>query len=140
MRGGGVIFVVGVILYYLFFGFAYSYFFAGLLLISVISFLDDIITTAPLPQYYLELIYLQQIKQKGISIFCSGRLNTKKALGPAVQPSAKDGLQPILTRLSLTWPNGQVNDKRPAPPPLKAAWQPAATAANRKAQINSLRL
>ena len=42
MRGGGVIFVVGVILYYLLFGLAYSYFFAGLLLISVISFIDDL--------------------------------------------------------------------------------------------------
>ena len=49
-------------------------------------------TPQTLPQYYLDIIECVGFKQKGISIFCSGRLNTKKALGPAAQPSAKDGL------------------------------------------------
>lgn len=42
IRGGGVLFYIGVILFYLLFGFNYSLFFAGLSLIAVISFIDDI--------------------------------------------------------------------------------------------------
>lgn len=42
LRGGGVVFVVGVVLYYLLFGFVYSWFFGGLLAIALVSFLDDI--------------------------------------------------------------------------------------------------
>lgn len=42
IRGGGVVFYVGVLLYNLFYGFQYPWFFAGLTLIAVISFLDDL--------------------------------------------------------------------------------------------------
>lgn len=42
LRGGGVVFVVGVVLYYLLFEFEYSWFFGGLLAIALVSFLDDI--------------------------------------------------------------------------------------------------
>lgn len=42
IRGGGIIFYIGVILYSLFFGFNHPYFIIGLSLISVISFLDDV--------------------------------------------------------------------------------------------------
>lgn len=42
IRGGGVIFFIGVILYSLLFGLTLPYFIIGLTLISVISFIDDV--------------------------------------------------------------------------------------------------
>lgn len=42
LRGGGVVFYLGVLLYFLFFGFTYPWFFAGLTLIAGISFVDDV--------------------------------------------------------------------------------------------------
>lgn len=42
LRGGGVIFYFGVLLYFLMDGFAYPWFFTGLTLIAIISFADDI--------------------------------------------------------------------------------------------------
>lgn len=42
LRGGGVVFYFGVLLYFLFFGFTYPWFFAGLTLIAGVSFVDDI--------------------------------------------------------------------------------------------------
>jgi len=46
LRGGGVLFVVGVALYFFFYGFSYTLFALGLFLISTLSFIDDI---RPLP-------------------------------------------------------------------------------------------
>ena len=42
LRGGGVIFYFGVLLYFVFERFQYPWFFAGLTLISIVSFADDI--------------------------------------------------------------------------------------------------
>lgn len=42
LRGGGVVFYFGALLYFLFNGFSYPYFMLGLTLITVISFIDDI--------------------------------------------------------------------------------------------------
>ena len=42
VRGGGIIFCIGVLLYFLTSGFKYPYFFIGLTLVSFISFLDDL--------------------------------------------------------------------------------------------------
>lgn len=44
LRGGGIIFYIGVLLYFLFYGFSYPLFALGLTLIAIISFLDDIKT------------------------------------------------------------------------------------------------
>ncbi|MET4081173.1 UDP-N-acetylmuramyl pentapeptide phosphotransferase/UDP-N-acetylglucosamine-1-phosphate transferase [Pedobacter sp. UYP30] len=44
IRGGGVIFSLAALLFFLVFGFQYPYFIVGLLLISVISFIDDVVT------------------------------------------------------------------------------------------------
>ncbi|MCX3264070.1 MraY family glycosyltransferase [Pedobacter agri] len=44
IRGGGVIFCLAALIYFFSFGFHYPYFILGLLLISLISFLDDIFT------------------------------------------------------------------------------------------------
>ena len=42
IRGGGIIFPLGILLYELYSGFAYPFFFIGLVIISTISFIDDI--------------------------------------------------------------------------------------------------
>jgi UDP-N-acetylmuramyl pentapeptide phosphotransferase/UDP-N-acetylglucosamine-1-phosphate transferase len=42
LRGGGVIFYIGILFYFIFEGFQYPWFFLGLTLIAIISFADDI--------------------------------------------------------------------------------------------------
>ena len=42
LRGGGVIFYIATLIYFIYSGFSYPYFFVGLTLISIVSFLDDI--------------------------------------------------------------------------------------------------
>jgi len=42
LRGGGIVFYIGVLFYFLLCGFPYPWLFAGLTLISLISFVDDI--------------------------------------------------------------------------------------------------
>ncbi|RZL33186.1 MAG: UDP-GlcNAc--UDP-phosphate GlcNAc-1-phosphate transferase, partial [Pedobacter sp.] len=44
LRGGGIIFLISALLWFIFFGFSYPYFIAGLFSIALISFLDDLIT------------------------------------------------------------------------------------------------
>ena len=42
LRGGGIIFYLGVVLYFLYSGFQYPWFFAGLTLVVAVSFFDDL--------------------------------------------------------------------------------------------------
>ena len=42
LRGGGIIFYIGAILYFLFYGLKYPFFATGLSIIAIISFIDDI--------------------------------------------------------------------------------------------------
>jgi len=42
LRGGGILFYIGILFYFLFDGFQYPWFFLGLTLIAIISFVDDI--------------------------------------------------------------------------------------------------
>ena len=42
LRGGGIVFYLGAVLYFIVSGFKFPWFFAGLTLISAISFADDI--------------------------------------------------------------------------------------------------
>lgn len=44
LRGGGIIFYIGALVYFMYSGFLYPYFFLGLTLMTVVSFLDDIMT------------------------------------------------------------------------------------------------
>lgn len=44
IRGGGIVFWVSAMIYFVYSGFHYVYFFIGLTLVSIISFLDDIFT------------------------------------------------------------------------------------------------
>lgn len=54
LRGGGVIFFIGVVLYFLFFGYSHPLFFTGLVLIAGISFIDDI---ADVPSRYRIVVH-----------------------------------------------------------------------------------
>jgi UDP-N-acetylmuramyl pentapeptide phosphotransferase/UDP-N-acetylglucosamine-1-phosphate transferase len=42
LRGGGIVFYMGILLYFAFFGFQHQWFFLGLTMISIVSFADDI--------------------------------------------------------------------------------------------------
>lgn len=44
LRGGGVIFYIGVLLYFILSGFQYPWFFLGLTMMTVVSFMDDVFT------------------------------------------------------------------------------------------------
>ena len=44
IRGGGIIFSLAALIFFLGFGFQYPFFIVGLLLISIISFMDDVLT------------------------------------------------------------------------------------------------
>src|SRR5690606_41712608 len=44
LRGGGVIFYVGALLYFVWSGFQYPWFFLGLTMMTVVSFADDVLT------------------------------------------------------------------------------------------------
>lgn len=44
LRGGGVIFTISIVLWFLFYRLQFPYFFIGLLAITVVSFIDDVIT------------------------------------------------------------------------------------------------
>lgn len=44
LRGGGIIFLIATIIFYVSYGFQYPFFIWGLLAISVVSFLDDVLT------------------------------------------------------------------------------------------------
>ncbi|AEV34267.1 MraY family glycosyltransferase [Owenweeksia hongkongensis] len=56
IRGGGIIFPIAILLWFLFFGFQYPWFTLGVLLISVISFLDDILTLSTKPRLAIHLL------------------------------------------------------------------------------------
>lgn len=58
IRGGGIIFYIGALLYFLLTGFEYPWFFAGLTVIAGISFADDI---TPLPPRLRLVIHLAAI-------------------------------------------------------------------------------
>jgi UDP-GlcNAc:undecaprenyl-phosphate GlcNAc-1-phosphate transferase len=56
IRGGGIIFSIALLLGSLYFGLQYTYFLLGLLLISLISFIDDIKTTSNRIRFIFHLI------------------------------------------------------------------------------------
>lgn len=56
LRGGGIIFYIGVLLYFIISGFEYPYFFLGLTMITLVSFLDDIITLSNKIRLLVQLI------------------------------------------------------------------------------------
>jgi UDP-N-acetylmuramyl pentapeptide phosphotransferase/UDP-N-acetylglucosamine-1-phosphate transferase len=87
LRGGGVVFFVGVLLYFLLFGFGYPWFLAGLTLIAAISFADDLkprpswlrllvhVTAMGLMFYQWGLFELPWYYMLIALVFCTGVLN-----------------------------------------------------------------
>ena len=61
IRGGGILFVISVLLFFFLNDFQYPYFVSGVLLISIVSFIDDIITLSSkirLPFQFLAILLL----------------------------------------------------------------------------------
>lgn len=56
IRGGGIIFPISIVFHAILFGFNYPYFLISLLLISVISFLDDIYTISSKWRFIIQLL------------------------------------------------------------------------------------
>lgn len=88
IRGGGIIFYLAILLYSIFYGFQYIWFFTGLTLIALISFIDDIKEVSSrirLPIHFLALALM--FYQWGLFagypwwysllalIFCTGLIN-----------------------------------------------------------------
>lgn len=58
LRGGGILFWVGVLFYFLMSGWYYPWFFAGLTLVAAISFADDVKLQSPIVRLVLQFIGL----------------------------------------------------------------------------------
>lgn len=56
LRGGGIIFYLGAVIWWIFSNFSYPYFFIGLSIISVISFIDDIHNLTPKNRLTFQLL------------------------------------------------------------------------------------
>lgn len=56
LRGGGIVFYIGILLYFISKGFNYPYFFLGLTLITIISFVDDIHSLSVKPRLLVQVI------------------------------------------------------------------------------------
>lgn len=56
IRGGGIIFPISIVFYAILYGFSHSYFLISLLLISIISFIDDIYTISSKWRFLIQLI------------------------------------------------------------------------------------
>jgi UDP-N-acetylmuramyl pentapeptide phosphotransferase/UDP-N-acetylglucosamine-1-phosphate transferase len=56
IRGGGVIFLFSVVLWFLHSGFQWPWFVLSILVIAIISFIDDIASLKPLPRFTFQLI------------------------------------------------------------------------------------
>ena len=56
LRGGGIIFYLGALMYFIVSGFEYPYFFIGLTLITVVSFADDVMTLSSKFRLLIQLL------------------------------------------------------------------------------------
>lgn len=56
LRGGGVIFYIAALLYFIISGFQYSYFFLGLTMITLVSFMDDVMTLSNKIRLLVQLV------------------------------------------------------------------------------------
>lgn len=56
LRGGGIIFYIAVLLFFILSGFDYPYFFLGLTMITLVSFIDDIMTLSNKIRLFIQLI------------------------------------------------------------------------------------
>lgn len=56
IRGGGILFFLALLFYFLFVRFSYPHFFTGLFILALISFLDDLITLSSRLRFLVQLI------------------------------------------------------------------------------------
>jgi len=87
IRGGGIVFAFGIVFYLMVFGIHYTYFTIGLLLISVVSFLDDLkpisnkvrllfhLAAVGMLFYQLEVYFLPVYLLVGIAVVAIGIIN-----------------------------------------------------------------
>lgn len=61
IRGGGILFTIAIILFFLLNNFQYPYFFAGVLAISIVSFLDDIYTLSSKIRFPFQILAIYLI-------------------------------------------------------------------------------
>lgn len=119
IRGGGIIFCVAVLIFYLFIGFQYHFFVLGLLAISTISFLDDILTlknkirlgvhfiSVSLLFYQLDLYFLPWYWLIVVGIFVIGTINAYNFMDGS---NGITGGYSLITALSLYYINNRVID------------------------------
>ena len=72
LRGGGIIFYLGAWVWFLLSGFHYPFFFAGLSIVSVLSFVDDIHSLSPLLRLPLQFIGILLLLCQLIWSICNG--------------------------------------------------------------------
>jgi len=56
IRGGGIIFFIASVLFFFTSGFEYPYFFIGLTMLAVVSFIDDLISLSALLRFSTQLV------------------------------------------------------------------------------------
>ncbi len=122
LRGGGIVFYFGALCFFVMSGFQYPYFFLGLTLISLISFLDDVFTLSGKLRIVVQLISMflmfYQVQLLGepfwvilvALIFCVGIINAYNFM---------DGINGITVSYSisvlilLAFTNHQINFVNP---------------------------
>ncbi len=87
LRGGGIIFYIGILAFFIVSGFQYPYFFIGLTLITLISFLDDVLTLSNKLRIFVQFVSMflmfYEVQLFGFPvwiiavalIFCTGIIN-----------------------------------------------------------------
>lgn len=129
LRGGGIIFYLGALFWWLYSGFAYPWFFFGLSIISIISFIDDIHSLSPRFRILLQLFSIllmivqlfiiehSMLDYNFISILGLTLLSVFIATGAMNVFNFMDGINGItggyslVVLLSLAYPYHQMNDK-----------------------------
>ena len=72
LRGGGIIFYLGAWVWFLLSGFHYPFFFAGLSIVSMLSFVDDIHSLSPLLRLPLQFIGILLLLCQLVFSLCNG--------------------------------------------------------------------
>lgn len=118
LRGGGIIFYFGVLAFFIYSGFQYPYFFLGLTLISIVSFLDDVFTLSNKIRIIVQLVsmflmfYEAQVLSEPIwiiaiaLIFCVGIINAYNFMDGINGITVSNSLV-VLLLLAIT--NSQIN-------------------------------
>lgn len=117
LRGGGIIFCLAVLIFYLLSGFQYHFFTLGLFLISLISFLDDVVPLSSkirlAAQFIVVLLLFYQWQVFNLSwfwliVFCIYIIGTINAYNFMDGINGITGSYNLITILSLFYINNQI--------------------------------